>query len=464
MNETEEQQKLSGQIWVRSFPDNAHIVGWAFCRKHPEAKAKLVLSIDCKEVARFEADRFRKDLLAQGFSDGTCSFKIPIPEEFLDGKVHEYTVESTEDSPFVVKPSTKRALFPVADLPLFNRPWVAPRVPNQVGDETPVSIQSVMLDVERAVFIPQKIELLKRLFLEWPGSISSASVQEVVESLDVPLPSMLERMRRRHEWLYGEGASSETLETDPLDAEAAKRIYGKRWIRVFNKKQYMTQFAKALGVKTPNILAESSDPAELLSGHLPERFVLKLDGLASNLGVFVVCEGINILDNSPADKASLIDNLIRLGGGKRNRRYFIEEFLEQENCSGRAVIPLDYKMHCFGGKVLLFQVIDRNFVDKKKTMQSFYTRDWRRVKTPVSSGYIASPDYQKPACFEELIFLGDRLSESLGAYARIDAFSTTRGAVFGEVTIYPGSGRTFTRFGSNLLTIWWDMFYGNDSL
>jgi len=66
--------------------------GWAFDSEHPEARAKVEISIDGQVYRTVEAGEYRPDLEAAGFGDGRHAFALHLPEGACDGRPH--TVEA----------------------------------------------------------------------------------------------------------------------------------------------------------------------------------------------------------------------------------------------------------------------------------------------------------------------------------------------------------------------------------
>lgn len=67
------------------------VSGWARLTSEPETRVSLILLIDGEIVARSTADRFRHDLADSTFC-GHHGFRIPIPEQWFDGKEHTIQV------------------------------------------------------------------------------------------------------------------------------------------------------------------------------------------------------------------------------------------------------------------------------------------------------------------------------------------------------------------------------------
>ena len=94
-------------------------------------------------------------------------------------------------------------------------------------------------------------------------------------------------------------------------------------------------------------------------------------------------------------------------------------------------LPVDYKLFVFGGWVAFVQVhLDRATAHRWIVMD----RDWNRASPPT-----CDPDPSRPATLDRLIAGGERLARDY-AFLRIDCYEVNGQPLFGEATIYPGSG------------------------
>jgi len=99
---------------------------------------------------------------------------------------------------------------------------------------------------------------------------------------------------------------------------------------------------------------------------------------------------------------------------------------------GRAdTLPIDYKLFVFGGRVAFVQVhLDRATAHRWIVMD----RDWCRASPPTRD-----PDPARPATLDRLIAGAERLGRGY-EFLRIDCYEVAGQPLFGEVTVYPGSG------------------------
>lgn len=94
-------------------------------------------------------------------------------------------------------------------------------------------------------------------------------------------------------------------------------------------------------------------------------------------------------------------------------------------------LPLDYKLFVFGGRAAFVQVhLDRATAHRWIVMD----RDWVRASPPTRD-----PDPRRPAALDLLIAGAERLAHG-HEFLRIDCYEIAGKPLFGEVTVYPGSG------------------------
>ena len=141
-------------------------------------------------------------------------------------------------------------------------------------------------------------------------------------------------------------------------------------------------------------------------------------------------------------------------------KFAVEEFLVQEGVPAEApVIPLDYKLHCFGGKARIVQVVDRNPPSRvtPPNRQAWYSRDWVEAPYRIRVSEEQSASIKRPECLEQMLEMSDRIASDLGDYIRVDMYATNEGAVLGELTSFSNSGIGFSDFGSTILSQAWEV-------
>ncbi|MGI4732461.1 MAG: ATP-grasp fold amidoligase family protein [Janthinobacterium lividum] len=95
------------------------------------------------------------------------------------------------------------------------------------------------------------------------------------------------------------------------------------------------------------------------------------------------------------------------------------------------VLPVDYKLFVFGGRAAFVQVhLDRATAHRWIVMD----RNWIRASPPTRD-----PDPVRPATLERLIAGAERMARN-HEFLRVDCYEVAGRPLFGEVTVYPGSG------------------------
>ena len=130
-----------------------------------------------------------------------------------------------------------------------------------------------------------------------------------------------------------------------------------------------------------------------------------------------------------------------------NPRIVVEELLEPSK--GKQLI--DYRMYAFDGVVKVIQA-DLALMNSN-AQTAFFTPDW--IAIDLTSYKESFPDSlpQKPSNLEDLIAVAERLGKGTD-FVRVDLYNTTRGAVLGEMTVYPEAGRADTPTSCPVFNQW----------
>ena len=141
---------------------------------------------------------------------------------------------------------------------------------------------------------------------------------------------------------------------------------------------------------------------------------------------------------TPADWAAARDRA--RGWATARYGYWLDEWayaaiphgLLVEPCIGSGrVLPIDYKLFVFGGRVEYVQVHLDRATDHRWIVMD---RAWRRV-----SPATGDPDPTAPVSLDAMIAGAERLGQDHD-FLRIDLYEVDGRPRFGEVTVYPGSG------------------------
>ena len=178
---------------------------------------------------------------------------------------------------------------------------------------------------------------------------------------------------------------------------------------------------------------------------LPEQFVLKTNHAS---GTNIICKNKELL----GDKSLILNKLkewLKIDYyllGKEwaykniERKIICEELLVMQN--GEDL--LDYKFMCFNGKCEYIFICSNRYSQNGLNVD-FYNTQWE--KQPFQRHYPNSNiNHKKPVCLDKMITLANQLSEGI-PFVRVDFYLIEDRIVFGEMTLYPGSGfEEFTPF------------------
>ena len=215
------------------------------------------------------------------------------------------------------------------------------------------------------------------------------------------------------------------------------------------------KFATDRGVQVPELLAVSRKPTKRMLRNLPSDYYLKAshgcgwnfrvkDGLGyRQLGDVLHEPSLCERPSSPRQiiqecKSWLKCDFSQFHGewaySKIPPRIFAEEILHQ--AGGGALV--DYKCFAFDGEVALIYGIDEP-TRWSNGGSEFRDRNWKRVNLTQCRDPWADPPLQRPEALDEILAAAKRLGKGL-EFCRIDLYSTTKGVVFGEMTLYPQAG------------------------
>ncbi|ASN39660.1 hypothetical protein CGQ24_11945 [Arthrobacter sp. 7749] len=248
------------------------------------------------------------------------------------------------------------------------------------------------------------------------------------------------------EWVRSTGPIGAVVQNDERQMgwheRLAKRIWGHEeevpW--EFEDKNYLDNFCRLKGYSKPKLLATISNLDEL-SEHLNQtKLVIKPSNLSSSIGVMILeKQGEIYYDYNSREKYTveeIIEKQRKIAAKWEVASYVIEERVYD---TGKYSIPRDFKFYTFSGRIALIQCIDRN---ESPVKVSWFDGEFE----PVDSGLIANnpkfstmTSFAKPTGWKELTKMAEGVSAEIGTpFARIDLFTTPRGAMLGEVTLTPG--------------------------
>ncbi len=447
------------------------LIGWALPSSNRYASVQLY--IDGKLAVQGTANIFRLDLLESGLGLGVHGFRLRPPDEFLDGKSHEVKLEVPESGV-----SDSRTM----SLPFhFNhpRPWVSEDIP---------SSSSIQKDEKH-------FQALRSEIINGNNNSSHAKIRKLIERKPSMLfrdlgfeerharssrrmPSFKERLDDRWMTLYGPELCGDKncCKREPLrynsklNLRLRERTHDNLLskcplkIRHFASKSLMKEYAESFGVRLPKIYNVLNNLEEFDNFDFPSRYVMKPD-TDSGAGLFLMHHGINLFDGFPCNREMIREKLENYLERKPGSQFIVEEFIVQEGTEqSYEYVPLDYKLHAFGGKVRIIQVDDRNTVsrDPLHRRQSWFSRDWVAAPFRMRKKEEENDPIQPPVCLNEMLGIADTMASDIGEYIRIDMYASNNGPVLGELTTYSHSGLGFTEYGSTILSQAWELYEGTD--
>ena len=224
-------------------------------------------------------------------------------------------------------------------------------------------------------------------------------------------------------------------------------------------------FAKSLGIRVPAIYDIVSSPQELPNfDELGGIFVIKPARGYSSTNVFVMSNGVNLLDGKTWNRQEVIDKFSnsKQSQSHSNQKIIIEELLIPWNEEAR--ILHDYKFYMFGEKVAYCQIIDRISSANTKLNKTLYVdSEFNIIEKQImveSWRDDGQPAIMKPDCWDDLVSAAKVLGGAVNRFTRVDLYATNNGPVFGEFTPTPHGGRGFTKWADKWLGEMWEGIEG----
>lgn len=195
---------------------------------------------------------------------------------------------------------------------------------------------------------------------------------------------------------------------------------------------------KGLGHILNELYCVYDRPEDIRLDELPEKFVMKL---SNGSGTNLLCT-----DKSQLNEKDVIEEFkrfvfkVRANLGREwpymqtKPVIVVERLLEDEAHVNHAVN--DYKIFCYDGKPAYIICISDRYSDRCNHL--VYDTDWNKIRV-ASEGARIDEDAPRPDNLQEMLEIAAKLSEDF-SFARIDLYSLSGKAYFGEITFYPWSG------------------------
>ena len=184
------------------------------------------------------------------------------------------------------------------------------------------------------------------------------------------------------------------------------------------------------------LIFQTNKTTDITPENLPDfPFIIKTNHDSSG--------GIIVRDKSNVDWDSVRNKLAK--SLKRNYYYFNKEWqykniepcivVEKLLMENDGSIPVDYKLHCFNGKLVFVQVdIDRQ-IDHKRNI---YDANWNFIDCQWL--YKNGDDVDKPQTFSKMQSLAEAIAKDF-CYVRVDLYNLGSEIYFGELTFHSESGQ-----------------------
>lgn len=207
--------------------------------------------------------------------------------------------------------------------------------------------------------------------------------------------------------------------------------------------------AASINVRVPERYRTFETVSDVAFDGHPDQFVLKPDASHSRAGVMLLRRRPDGLYTDALRKRTLstkqiLDELRAVSEAVRRRspdrpplKFLTEELLIPDDGSER--VPLDYKAFTFGGEVRFILQVDRN---TSPTEIAFFKNEFEvSGEPPAVSSYDTARQGLPivPVHAEGILDIARRVTLHMKTpFASIDCYSTSRGAMLGEITQTPG--------------------------
>jgi len=208
------------------------------------------------------------------------------------------------------------------------------------------------------------------------------------------------------------------------------------WQRSLSNKWNAREFAERHGLRVPELYWHGRNLSRLDFNTLPECFVIRPTFGHSRQGVFVICDGVNLLSGIKVSRR----DVLRASAGRARRLLMgpvlVEEFVGEARPDAR--LPLELKLHMFNERVGAIALVERSSAKGQPLSGRFYSASWEPFSDPMYPKYSPADPVPAPSWLPELLRAGKRLGQAYGTYVRVDFLVAGDGFVFGEFATTPG--------------------------
>jgi hypothetical protein len=249
-------------------------------------------------------------------------------------------------------------------------------------------------------------------------------------------------------------------------------IYKNGKIRDFTKwilsdKYVAKQFAQKYNLNTPKTYQLVEYPYQIDFSKLPNNYVIKPVDLCCSVGVFVMKNNINILDNKEYHKNDIIKKLNYLRAQNNDNFYMYDNmysslppftgYIVEELLLDNDQLPDDYKFYTFNGHIKYIAcTYNRKFVNNKSYFDVVWMNEsWEPIKQKMlKKNYKLKKNFKIPTDYININNIIKNVSKKLGRHCRIDVYIINNKIYLGEFTFFPGA-LLHTKYANNQLLKYW---------
>jgi hypothetical protein len=220
--------------------------------------------------------------------------------------------------------------------------------------------------------------------------------------------------------------------------------------KLFDRKPIYQTFCDKVAVRDyvkeicgPEILVPSlwvgTDAATIPFDHFPYPIIVKPTHLSGRVEPLRRppndAERVQLIDRLNRDLAQTYAiDVVEWGYYEVPRRIIVEPFLS----TGTDEFPYDYRFYVFHGRAAIIRFTD--FIDRPNWRGASFDCNWRRL--PFSMADTPEPRFEpeRPADLDRMRLIAEKLSSGFD-FLRVDLYNVGSRIYFGEITVYPNSGR-----------------------
>ncbi|HLJ61283.1 MAG TPA: ATP-grasp fold amidoligase family protein [bacterium] len=244
-------------------------------------------------------------------------------------------------------------------------------------------------------------------------------------------------LMRRHKLIFG--VYPNLLHPVTYNEKLVHRILFDRrpiWARLQDKYAVREYVKERIGEQAlTRLYWVTKDPADIPFDALPDKFVVKPTHASGWIVLVQDKTRLNQRELVGTCQRWLRENFFHCSRERPYKsivpRIMIEEYIND----GTGLVPRDYKLHVFDGRVEIISVMAGRFQDIRCTV---HRRPWTKLDIKWGMEQLDA-DPAPPRHLEAMIEYAEALAKGLD-YVRVDLYDTADKVYFGELTPTPGAG------------------------